>query len=92
MHDHWRRQVDSTLQGVITYLERSDVRERGLPAIAGVIDQLSQLPVQVQLAQLALRRQLLVYIGHCALYLLILVPVAYKLLTLLSHQMDALVC
>lgn len=38
-----------------------------------------------------MRRQLLVYIAHCGLYLLVIVPVAFKLISLLNKQMEALV-
>lgn len=91
IHDYWRRQIDSNIQGIITYLERDDVRERGLSALVGIVDQFSELPHQVEQAHLALQRQLLVYAAHCGLYLLIIVPVAIKLLSLLNKQMDALV-
>ncbi|KAK9900081.1 hypothetical protein P389DRAFT_187185 [Cystobasidium minutum MCA 4210] len=90
IHDYWRRQIDSNIQGIITYLERDDVRERGLSALVGIVDQFSELPHQVEQAHLALQRQLLVYAAHCGLYLLIIVPVAIKLLSLLNKQMDAL--
>lgn len=91
IHDYWRRQVDATLEGTITYLQREDVRERGLPALVGIVDQISELPHQIEQAQLALRRQLLVFIGHCGLYLVVILPVAIKLLSLVSEQMRALV-
>ena len=59
--------------------------------MVGIVDQISELPDQIQQAQLALRRQILVFIGHCGLYLVVILPVAIKLLSLVSEQMRALV-
>lgn len=91
IHDYWRRQADSNLESIVNFLKREDVRERGLPALMNIADQLQRLPYQVQQAHLALKRQLLVFMGHCGLYLLVIIPVAWKLLHLLNKQMDALV-
>ena len=91
VYDYWLRKADDTIASMITYLGSTAAQNLGIMALAGISGPYQTLMNQLDKAQEAIRIVILVYLGHCALYALLLAPVAYKLIKLLDSQIASLV-
>lgn len=91
IHDYWRREADSTVASLIARLSRPEARQQGLMGLLALKSQAELLFQQLEKSVDAVRYQCLVYLGHAAVYLLLLLPVAGKLISLLNNQIYGLV-
>ena len=91
VHDYWRRQIDDSIAGMLVYLDDPSTRQQGVVALLQISDKASILAQQLDKAVESVRIVVLVYMAHAVLFLCILVPVAFKLISLLNGQIHSLV-
>lgn len=77
---------------MVDYLGQPHLRSAGASALLSIDRSVSDL-IRYNVHSLrAFRNELLVYIGHCAMFVAIIAPVAVQLIHLLDDQIKALVC